>query len=240
MDLGFFFFLSLFSVCMKFSLSLQNSFFLLARQDISLSDLRNSTDPLMLPCRRLGIWPHPTSCTEYVICRKETGSSGPNIVMEHYRCSFGIFDLKTKRCNWAKLSAPCKEGNVTLRLPDIDPALTAVSRKAAVSTDGNPVDDSQKSASSQRPVSYISELNGLTCKEPGYFPHPINSTKFYRCVTLYPENFMVSCYFDVQGTCGEMAVDVGFRLRCFRLGPFLLSGRNLTRAIWQQQKCKMQ
>ncbi|OQV24746.1 hypothetical protein BV898_01338 [Hypsibius exemplaris] len=60
---------------------------------------------------------------------------------------------------------------------------------------------------SNRPGSYVSELSGLTCKTSGFFPHPTNSTKFYRCVALHLNStFMIYLFSCEVGLLYEPTV----------------------------------
>ncbi|XP_055330237.1 mucin-5AC-like [Paramacrobiotus metropolitanus] len=166
--------------------NLRSTYFLLARQEISLKNLPNATDSLTLSCRQEGIFPYTGSCAEYVLCRRQ----GTLMIIEHYRCSFGIFDTISQKCNWAKLSAPCQPGNVSRRNSDDEVLLQ---QQPVIGVSRLPGSSQRKSQLPlpPRPSSYVSELSGLTCKITGYFPHPTNNSKFYRCVELSPATFMV-------------------------------------------------
>ncbi|GAU97289.1 hypothetical protein RvY_08612 [Ramazzottius varieornatus] len=59
----------------------------------------------------------------------------------------------------------------------------------------------------RRPASYVSELSGLTCSVSGYFPHPTNNTKFFRCVALQSQsNYMVYLFTCDAGLVYEPTV----------------------------------
>ena len=171
-----FFFVKLFTLCLSQS---ENATFLVSRQRLSSAEANTTTDPLLSLCKNSGVFPVANSCSDYVACR---GTGGAEMVVEHYRCPEGLrFSPGSKKCSLSDVSAPC--------LQDILP----VSTLRSTSSPQKPTTARRRHVSlNDKPASYVSELTGLTCRSSGFFPHPTNSTKFYRCVALHLNStFMV-------------------------------------------------